>query len=324
MNQKKEINDILKCLRNCFSFISNYIKNNPNIEYSTVKKFYPELFRNDTFDEKNSSGDNVALLDLITNHEMKERLSRLSCIRMMVSEEDENIIYVNKTGKYIVAFDPLDGSSNIDVNITVGSIFGIYKANLEDSDKMLHSGRDIICSGYCLYGGSTQLVYAREDMEGIQMETFIVNNWMKNLTNQWEKTISNYTMPDKGKIYSVNESNRKYWDTILWETVINKFIDKGYTARWVGSLVADAHRTLLKGGFFAYPENTKNPLGRIRLLYEAWPMAYVLEKAGGIATDGRNALLTKEYPGDDNIHIKTPIVLSSLEDYKILYKSNYP
>ena len=140
-----------------FFFYIKLPRNSSNIEYSSIKKFYPTLFKYDTFNQTNSSGDNVSLLDLITNYEMIQRLRKLPCIQMMVSEEDDNIIYVNKTGKYIVAFDPLDGSSNIDVNITVGSIFGIYKANLEDSHRMLYSGRDIICSGYCLYGGSHNL-----------------------------------------------------------------------------------------------------------------------------------------------------------------------
>ncbi len=236
MNFDKDINKILYGLRKSFFIISNYIRNFSNIKYSEIKNIYPELFKDDTFQTTNSSGDNVAILDLITNYEMKKILSEIPCIRMMISEEDEDIIYVNKSGKYIVAFDPLDGSSNIDVNITVGTIFGIYLADLDGGEEIMYSGRDILASGYCLYGGSTQFVYAKSGLPGIQMETLI--------DNKWNTTLQNYIMPDKGKIYAINESNRKRWETNRWDNLINEFTNLGYTARWVGSLVADTHRTL--------------------------------------------------------------------------------
>ena len=151
---------------------------------------------------------------------MKRILSEIPCIRMMISEEDDDIIYVNKSGKYIVAFDPLDGSSNIDVNITVGTIFGTL-ADLDEGDKIMYSGRDILSSGYCLYGGSTQFVYAKSGLPGIQMETLI--------DNKWKMTLQNYIMPDKGKIYSINESNRKKWETNKWDNLIDEFTNQGYT-----------------------------------------------------------------------------------------------
>ena len=110
-------------------------------------------------------------------------------------------------------------------------------------------GRDIIASGYCLYGGSTQMVYSTLDMFGIQMDTLVFGEWKTNFTN--------YTMPLQGKIYAINESNKRRWVSRKWELLIGDFLDRGYTTRWVGSLVADTHRTLLKGGFFAYPENNK-------------------------------------------------------------------
>jgi fructose-1,6-bisphosphatase I len=300
---KTELDEILNCLKNCFIIISEHIRNNNN----NNKKIYD-------IKKENKSGDNVKFLDLLTNNIIKDKLSKLETVRYIVSEEEENMIKLNKTGKYMVSYDPLDGSSNIDVNITVGTIFGIYRVR---EDGYIKSGRDIVFSGYCLYGGSTELVYASKYIEnGLQME-ILINKHNKCI---WEISRKNYIMPTKGNIYSINESNKYKWYNKSWENLINEFIKNKYTTRWIGSLVADAHRTLIKGGFFAYPINKSNPTGRIRLLYESYPMAYVFEKAQGIGSNGEKLILDLECPSEDNLHIKTQIILSGKNEFDMYNK----
>ena len=190
------------------------------------------------------------------------------------------------------------------MNITIGTIFAIYEYYSYDTE--ITSGNQIIASGYCLYGGSTQLVLAtREDGVSIyQLQDDYI----------FEEIISNYYMPKKGKIVSHNQSNLKlYLDPRipLWFT---ELIDNlRYSFRYVGSLVADAHRTLVTGGVFLYPANQTSPDGKIRLIYEAYPIAFIFECAGGIATNGEINILQIQFP--TNPHQRTPIYLSSQEEY---------
>ena len=195
----------------------------------------------------------------------------------------------------------LDGSSNIDVNITTGTIFAIYKFK----DGKIQSGRNIVAAGYCLYGGSTQLVLA--DEKGVNMYQLINNNF--------EIIKENIKVRVIGSTYAINESNKHIWIDSRYKKITESLINKNYTARWVASLVADAHRTLLKGGFFAYPGDKRNSNGKIRLLYEAYPFAYIYEKARGYASNGKINLLDVDFP--KNIHQKTPIILSSKFEFDI-------
>lgn len=282
----KEILQIIK--KSCIK-ISNLIKNSNSDELGTLANEY------------NLSGDDVKKLDLMANDILKNDLSQLSCISCIGSEEDKQLIFLNNSGNYMVCFDPLDGSSNIDVNITTGTIFSIYQFN----NGKIQSGRNIVAAGYCLYGGSTQLIIA--DNKNVNMFQLI--------NNQFNIIKENIKVRVIGSMYSINESHKHIWLDKRYKKITESLIDKNYTTRWVGSLVADAHRTLLKGGFFAYPENKINSHGKIRLLYEAYPFAFIFEKAWGYASNGKISLLDVEFP--KNIHQKTPIILSSKFEFDI-------
>ena len=283
------MDEILNSLKISFIKISNIIRNNED----------NALFKSVTL--TNSSGDKVKKLDITSNDILKNNLKKIKSIRAIGSEEDKEIIFTdNNDGKYLICFDPLDGSSNIDVNITVGTIFAIYKYN----DNNIINGNNIIMAGYCLYGSSTQLVIADSEVNIYQLDS----------NNKFNLVFKNWKIPEKGVYYSINESNKYLMDD-KYLKLIDKFINLNYSTRWVASLVADAHRTLMKGGFFSYPENSKNKDGKIRLLYEAYPMAYIFEIAGGKSSDGKNCLLNVPFP--QNIHQKTPIILSSIYEFEI-------
>ena len=246
----------------------------------------------------NSCGDKVKELDIKCNDIMKDNLSNCSLVKCIGSEEEEKLIEVNKSGKYLVSFYPLDGSSNIDANITVGTIFCVFEYN---NNNTIIDGSNIVMSGYSLYGGCTQLIICKHNKVLIYGLDPTNDNWI--ILND------NFKMSNKGTIYSVNESN-KY----IYNNKINNYIDdliiNNYTSRWVGSLVADFHRTLIKSGVVFYPSNKKNKTGRIRLLYEAYPLAYIIENAGGKSSDGKNSLLENKFPWFD-IHKKVSIYYGS-------------
>ena len=247
--------------------------------------------------ESNNNTDKTKNLDLKCNEIIKKNLNECSLIRAFTSEKDENMINVNDKGKYLLSYDPLDGLSNIKSNITVRTIFCIFEYN----NNTIINGYNIVMSGYSLYGGSTQLVickYGKVNMYNLNPQN---DNWML-LNNE-------LLIEDMGSIYSINESN-KY----IYNSKINNYIDylikKNYTTRWIGWLVADFHRILLNGGIVAYPSNKKNNNGKIRLLYEAYPLAYIMDSAGGKSSDGSVQLLKINFPWN-NIHQKTPIFYGS-------------
>ena len=290
-----EINSIISNIKVSCIKISNLIADTNPIKNSEIVS-------------TNSSCDNVKNLDIMTNYIMIDELSTNKLIRGLISEENDDIISINENGKYLVAFDPLDGSSNIDCNITIGTIFAIYSLEKGQSINSIILGESIVVAGYCLYGGSTQLIIA-DEINGVNL--FL-------LKNQHFKNISKLTIPNKGKIYAINESNKYRWNNNYYKLLVEKFIKLKYTQRWVGSLVADTHRTIIKGGFFSYPCDTKSPEGRLRLLYEAIPMCFIIQISGGIAflddklTDWK---LTK-FPS--NIHVKSPLNIMSKTEYDLL------
>lgn len=256
---------------------------------------------------ENPSREQVKKLDIDSNNILKDNLSTISAIKYLASEEDDEIIEINKNGKYLVSFDPLDGSSNIDYNITVGTIFCVFEYNKDDK---LVDGKNIVAAGYSLYGGSTQLVvckYGKVDIYSLDM-----------LSHKWALIFTNYKMKDQGNIYSINESYKTIYDN-KYNEYINSLIDEKYNMRWVGSLVADFHRTLIKGGVILYPANKKNKKGKIRLVYEAYPLAYIMEKAEGMSYDGyTNSILNIPFP--KNIHQRTPIFFGSeYEIFKLMF-----
>ncbi|XP_043915463.1 fructose-1,6-bisphosphatase 1-like [Protopterus annectens] len=272
----------------------------------------------------NVTGDQVKKLDVLSNDLMINMLKSSLTTCVLVTEENEEAIIVEpeRRGKYVVCFDPLDGSSNIDCLASIGTIFAIYKrsSDTEPSEKdALLSGRNIVAAGYALYGSATMLVLA--DINGVNCfmldpaigEFILVNRDLK--------------IKKKGNIYSLNEGYAKYSDAAVTEYVQKKkFPEDGtspYGARYVGSMVADVHRTLVYGGIFLYPANTKSPKGKLRLLYECNPMAYIMERAGGMATTGTQAVLDIE---PTNIHQRVPVVLGSpvdVQEYIDIFKKHF-
>ncbi|KAL1239529.1 Fructose-1,6-bisphosphatase isozyme 2 [Trichinella pseudospiralis] len=261
----------------------------------------------------NVQGEEVKKIDVLSNELMINQLSSSFTVCAMVSEENANVIEVSKKkqGKYIVVFDPLDGSSNIDCCISVGTIFGIYRKLSDDAFSMndlLQPGRKMVAAGYALYGSATVLVLTSgKGVNGFTLDPAV---------GEFILTHPNIRIKPRGNIYSLNESLTKYWDAATVEYVKSKKAldndnDNPYQARYVGSMVADVHRTLLYGGIFLYPSTTKNPNGKLRLMYECLPMAMIVEQAGGMATTGTTPLLDLK---PQSIHERSPCILGSKED----------
>ncbi len=255
----------------------------------------------------NVHGETQQKLDIFSNEEMVKALDPTGKICAMASEEIDDAIPVsdkNLEGRYVVVFDPLDGSSNIDVNVSIGTIFGIYR-RLDDNDclkSLLQKGRELVCAGYVIYGSSTMFVYTTGNgVNGFTLDPSV---------GEFLLSHKDIKIPEYGKIYSINESNYDRWSEGIKEYV--KFIknhnERQYTARWIGSLVADFHRNLLKGGIFLYPEDSKNINGKLRLLYEANPMSFIVEQAGGLSTNGIKDILDIE---PESLHQRVPLILGS-------------
>ena len=249
----------------------------------------------------NSCGDEVKKLDVLSNDIIKEALLNHPDIRAIGSEEDEDIIYTeNKDGKYFVSFDPLDGSSNIKFNISVGTIFCVF----EYKDGQIESGRNIVMAGYAIYGFNTLLVTTTDN----GLDIYLLNN------NRFEKISEGYRMPISGNIYAINESNKYRWLDNRIQKYVDLLINDKKTVRWIGCMVTDVHRTLIKGGLFAYPLDSKSPNGRLRLIYEAYPMAYIFQCAGGYSSNENKNILDIKFPED--IHSRTSVMLFSKKEYE--------
>uniref|UniRef100_A0A8R1Y168 Fructose-1,6-bisphosphatase isozyme 2 n=1 Tax=Onchocerca volvulus TaxID=6282 RepID=A0A8R1Y168_ONCVO len=261
---------------------------------------------------QNIQGEDVKKLDIISNEYMINMLQSSYTTCAMISEENDELIEVppSKQGKYIVTFDPLDGSSNIDCLASIGTIFGIYKRQSDGPISMtdfLQKGRNIVAAGYALYGSATMLVLSTgRGVNGFTLDPS-VGEFI--LTNRQMK------IPQKGKIYSVNEGNTSKWSKGIQEYVhTRKFPSEGQqamNARYVGSMVSDIHRTLLYGGIFMYPGMKDKPMGKLRLLYENIPMAYIIEQAGGMASNGTKPILDIV---PTSIHDRSPLFLGSPDD----------
>lgn len=212
-------------------------------------------------------------------------------------------------GNYVVAMDPLDGSSNIDVNISIGSIFAIYhrddkaKSGPFTVDDVLLPGSQLVAAGYTMYGSATMLVLC---VKGMSVNAFTLDP----SSGEFVLTHPNITMPVKKAIYSVNEGNTRHWFENVQKYVADLKLE-AYSARYVGSMVADVHRTLLYGGIFLYPADKSSKQGKLRLLYEANPMALIIETAGGLAINGESRLLDMQ---PKSIHDRTGVVLGSKEE----------
>ena len=275
--------------------------------------------------EQNVQGEEVQKLDSFANNVFLKCLGRRGQVCIMGSEEMADPVFADTsqgTGKYIVVFDPLDGSSNIDANVSVGTIFGIWKRKSRlaqiNQDDLLQPGSQLMASGYIIYGSSTMFVYTSGNgVHGFTLDPAI---------GEFLLSHENITTPFSGKIYSVNEAYEPKWSPEVREVVRQLKYGrdtKGTTrqdaptagadmsSRYIGSLVADFHRNLLYGGVFLYPPTTDHPRGKLRLMCEAAPLALVVENAGGYASDGFRSILDVV---PDDLHMRVPLYIGSRGD----------
>lgn len=265
--------------------------------------------------EKNVQGEKVTKLDVFAHHTMIEALESSGHICVMASEEAEEPIFPgieHPRGHYAVLFDPLDGSSNIDLNITIGTIFSIYRKVSKGADNtlddLLQAGEQQVAAGYLVYGSSTMFVYTT----GVGVHGYTLDPSLGEFLLSHESI----RMPKKGNTYSVNEGNYHTWSSGVQRYVdnIKRAPDKPYKGRYVGTLVADFHRTLLTGGIFLYPADVTTPSapqGKLRLMYEAAPLAFVAQQAGGRASDGSRDILSLL---PDTLHQRVPLFIGSEEE----------
>uniref|UniRef100_A0A8C4EYS2 Fructose-1,6-bisphosphatase 1 n=1 Tax=Dicentrarchus labrax TaxID=13489 RepID=A0A8C4EYS2_DICLA len=261
----------------------------------------------------NVTGDQVKKLDVLSNDLVINMIKSSFSACVLVSEEDEKAIIVepDKRGKYIVCFDPLDGSSNIDCLVSIGTIFAIYKKvsnyNTPAEKDALQPGRNIVAAGYALYGSATMMVLST----GQGVNCFMLDPAI----GEFILVDRDVKIKKKGKIYSLNEGYAQHFYPDVSEPDEDWWPDGSapYGSRYVGSMVADVHRTLVYGGIFLYPANVKSPKGKLRLLYECNPMAFIMEQAGGMATTGSVNVLDIQ---PTSIHERVPVVLGSPDDVR--------
>jgi len=266
-------------------------------------------------DRMNISGDIVKKLDDFADQTIFRMMDHGGHLCVMASEENEDLLHIPEDypqGKYVLLYDPLDGSGNIDANVTIGSIFSIYqrvsvagKGTMED---VLQPGVRQVGAGYVLFGSSMMFVYSTgHGVHGFTLDPSV---------GEFLLSHENIKIPKRGSIYSVNEGNFRRWSPAVQRYIQHlKEEDpadgRPYSQRYIGSLVADIHRTLLYGGIYCYPGDTKNPDGKLRLVYECNPLAYLVEQAGGAASDGRIRIMEKS---PLTLHQRTPIFIGSPED----------
>eukprot|EP00877_Chromochloris_zofingiensis_P014653 jgi/Chrzof1/9441/Cz04g03070.t1_FBP2[v5.2] len=277
---------------------------------------------------ENVQGEEQKKLDVISNDIFSMCLRATGRTGVIASEEEENPIAVEETtsGNYIVVFDPLDGSSNIDAGISVGSIFGIYEpaeqcvVDMDDAAKTLEScitnvcqpGKNLLAAGYCLYSSCHVLVLTIGDgVFGFTLDPYI---------GEFILTHDRIKIPDAGKIYSFNEGNYELWDDSVKQYMDSlkdpsKWDGKPYSARYIGSLVGDFHRTLLYGGIYGYPGDAKNKNGKLRLLYECAPMSMIAEQAGGTGSTGQERVMDIV---PTKVHQRVPLFVGSPKEVEYL------
>ena len=286
---------------------------------ATGKWISSEINRADLRDILGSAGstnvtdDVQQKLDLIADEAVARALASTGLVCAMASEENPDLIEVEGTelrGPYAVAYDPVDGSSNIDVAAPIGTIFGVYKRMSDgspgDASDLLQPGSAIICAGYVLYGSSTICAYSTGD--GVHYFTLdpTVGEWL--LTRRQVKSHGD------SLVYSINEGNSSGWNEsdVQWVEYVKA---NGYSGRYIGALVADVHRNLQKGGIYAYPGDNKSPSGKLRLLFEAAPLAFITEQAGGAAIDGRQRILDIK---PETLHQRTPLYIGNSDQVETL------
>jgi fructose-1,6-bisphosphatase I len=267
--------------------------------------------------EKNVTGDEIQKLDIYAHEVFQEALGYSGHFCVMASEEDAGPISIPdgvRPGSYAIAFDPLDGSSNIEVNVSIGTIFSIHRRVTSEgrgtAADLLQTGSSQIAAGYVVYGSATMLVFSTgTGVHGFTLDPSV---------GEFLLSHENIRIPARGKTYSVNESYSPRWAPAMRKFVEGLKESGDYTARYIGSMVSDVHRTLLRGGIFMYPGDQESPEGKLRLLYEGAPMAYLVEQAGGAASTGSGPILDIK-PTD--LHQRTPVFLGSVEDVRALERA---
>lgn len=269
-------------------------------------------------DRMNITGDVMKKLDIFADQTIYRAMDHGGHLCVMASEENEDLLQIPdgyRRGKYVLLYDPLDGSSNIDANITIGSIFSIFRRVSRSGPgkhkDVLQPGDRQVAAGYLLYGSSMMLVYCTgHGVHGFTLDPSV---------GEFLLSHPNIRIPVRGPIYSVNEGNASRWDP-----AVRRYIEylkeednatgRPYSQRYVGSLVADVHRTLLYGGIYCYPADTKHTTGKLRLTYECNPLAYIVENAGGAASDGHRRIMEIE---PEALHQRTPLFIGSREEVRL-------
>lgn len=263
---------------------------------------------------ENVQGEEQKKLDVISNDMLKQALQSLTSVRGLASEEEDDIVPVHADGEYLVAFDPLDGSSNIDINALVGTIFSIYRKPgtqpVTEADFLI-PGNEQVAAGYVLYGPSTMLVMTTG--EGVSMFTFDPNK------GQFLQTLEKAGIPQDTQEFAINMSNQRFWSESI-QNYVADLVDgkegprgKNFNMRWVAAMVGDVHRILCRGGIFLYPWDKKDPSkpGKLRLMYEANPMAMLIEQAGGKAHTHTDRILTIQ---PEAIHQRVAVILGASQE----------
>ena len=264
--------------------------------------------------ETNVQGESVKKMDVYSNDVFISVFKQSGLVCRLASEEMEEPYYIPENcpiGRYTLLYDPIDGSSNTDINLTLGSIFAIRQQVGTDSDgkaqDLLQDGHKQIAAGYILYGPSTMLVYSI----GQGVHSFTLDPSL----GEFILTEENMTIPSHGAIYSVNEGNFWQWDESFREYIRYVHRTEGYTARYGGAMVGDIHRILIQGGVFLYPGTEQKPEGKLRLLYESAPLAFLIEQAGGRATTGIQEIMDVV---PEKLHQRTPLIIGSRDDVALV------
>jgi fructose-1,6-bisphosphatase I len=253
---------------------------------------------------QNLAGDHQQKLDVLANIRFTRALAKGGEVCALISEESESFVDLNNEGKYVIAIDPLDGSSNIDVNVSIGTIFSIYRRKTQvgtpiHSTDILQKGSDQVAAGYVLYGSSTMMVYTTgHGVNGFTYEPSLGEYFLSH---------PDLKMPEDGKIYSINEGISNSFSRSVLD-YLQYCKEQNYTARYIGSLVADFHRNMLKGGIYIYPATSKDANGKLRLMYECNALAFIAEQAGGMATNGNQRILDIELK---ELHQRTAFFVGS-------------
>lgn len=262
----------------------------------------------------NVQGEAVKKMDVYANRVFISVFEQSGLVCRLASEEMDNPYYIPENcpiGRYTLLYDPIDGSSNVDINLNVGSIFAIRQQEgndeMQDAADLLQPGHKQIAAGYVLYGPSTILVYSI----GNGVHSFVLDPSL----GEFILADENITVPEHGPVYSVNEGNFWQWDESIRDYIRYVHRHDGYSARYSGALVGDFHRILLQGGVFLYPGTVKKPEGKLRLLYETAPLAFLMEQAGGRASTGTQRILDVM---PDKLHMRTPFVVGSREDVALV------